>query len=181
MGDTATKIDPTPKHEVLIRHGLFRFWHPEAQVVGGELKEVLVERQAFHNERVKVGDMDYERGKALGAFWTEPQARAHYAEMGIPAPLLGQASAMPQPEEQVEDAEVEITELDEDELTDWLMSAGQFDGEPKPTVAQVAEAMQEGGPEFAATLHKAEVRASGDAPRKEVTAALEKVQATGTS
>jgi hypothetical protein len=166
-------------HEVLIRHGLFRFHNPETQVIAGEEKEVLVERMAFHNEKVTIPrEVDFERGSALGAFWTEEESRAHYDALGLPAPLLSQSTAIPQataPEG--EENEVELTELDEDELVDWLMSTGQFDGEPKPTVAQVSEAMQEGGADFATRLHAAEVRASGEAPRQGVTDALTKVQA----
>jgi hypothetical protein len=166
-----------PNHQVLIRHGLFRFWHPEQQVINGEDKEVLVERMAFHNEAVTIPrDTDYERGVKLGAFWTEEQARAHYDALGIPAPMLAQSQAMPQATPEGSEAEVDLTELDEDELVDWLMGTGQFDGESKPTVAQVTEAMQEGGTEFAERLHAAEVRASGDAPRQGVTAGLNAVK-----
>ncbi len=164
-------------HDVLIKHGLFRYYAPESQVIDGADKEVLVERMAFHNERVTLTrDSDYERGVRYGAFWTEDEARAHYGELGIPAPGLGQAPAAPAAASE-DEHEVELTDLDEDELVDWLMSTGQFDGNPKPTVQQVVEAGNEGGPEFAAKLHAAETRASGDAPRQGVVDGLSKVAA----
>lgn len=166
-------------HEVLIRHGLFRYYNPEKQVIAGEEKEILVERMAFHNEKVIIPrEVDFERGQELGAFWSEEESRAHYDALGLPAPLLAQSTAIPQASEGDEENEVDLTQLDEDELVDWLMSTGQFDGEPKPTVAQVSEVMQEGGADFATRLHAAEVRASGEAPRQGVTDALSKVQAT---
>jgi len=166
-------------HEVLIKHGLFRFYDPELQIIGGEEKEVLVERMAFHNEKVVIPrDADFERGKRLGAFWTHQEAQAHYTALGVPAPNLGaQAAALGPPPAEDDGEEVELTELDEDDLVDWLMGTGQFDGQAKPTVQQVVEAGQEGGPEFATKLEAAEKRASGDAPRQGVTDGLSKVTA----
>jgi hypothetical protein len=176
MTDTATATEP---QKVIIRHGLFRYYVPEVQIVEGQDKEVLVERMAFHNEEVELPRIaDFERGERLGAFWSREQALEHYDALGIPAPLLGQIPVKAQPDEAEaeEGEEVEITTLDEDDLVDWLMSTGQFDGQTKPTVTQVVEAGQEGGPAFARTLEAAEKRASADAPRQGVTDGLQKIQ-----
>jgi hypothetical protein len=164
--------------EVLIRHGAFHYYVTEKAVRDGEEVDILVEHTAFHNERVNLErDADYERGVEIGAFWNEEEALAHYEEIGVPAPLLGQSPvSLPQPPlesgEEIDADEVEITELDEDDLVDWIMSTGAFDGEKKPTVAEVVAAGDEGGPEFSALLLKAEDRASGGAPRAGVVEGL---------
>lgn len=163
---------------VIIKHGAFLYFKPEMQVIEGQEKELLVEHMATHNQRVTITRAsDYERGVRIGAFWTQNEAEEHYEQLGIPAPLLNQSNTLNPPEAAApdEEKEIELTSLDEDELVDWLMATGRFDGESKPTVAEVVAAGQEGGPEFAETLHKAEVRASGDAPRQGVVDGLSKV------
>jgi len=159
--------------EVCIRHGLFRYHHPETQIVGGEEKKVLVERMAFHNEIVDIPrEADIERGESMGAFWSVEQAREHYAMIGVPAPGLGAPAPV---EEVVVEQEVDLADLPDDELVDWIMSTGRFDGQPTPTVAQVVEA-SDGDPAMATRLEEAEKRASGDAPRAGVIQGLEKVK-----
>lgn len=166
---------------VTIRHGVFRYHNPEKQIVNGEEKEVLVERMAFHCQTVDIPrDVDLERGTALGAFWTPEEAQAHYDALGVPVPWFGtvpEATAAPAADESAEDeVEVELKDLPPAELVDWLMSTGQFDGNPKPNAGEVVEAA-EGDPELAAKLVEAEKTASGDQPRKTVIEGLEAVEA----
>lgn len=67
----------------------------------------------------------------------------------------------------VDYVEVELSDLDPDDLVEWLMSTGGFDGNPKPTAAQVIEAA-EGDAAMAQRLMQAERRAGGDAVRQDV-------------
>lgn len=167
--------------ERTIRHGLFRYYQLEEQVISGEEKAVLVERMAFHNQTVDIPRVeDLERGERLGAFWTPSEAIEHYARLGIPAPELGSvggATALAPaaaPADTAGAEEIELTDLDDEELVDWLMSTGRFDGEPKPTVPDVVGAA-EGDKAFAERLLKAEKTASGDAVRAGVEEGLQKV------
>lgn len=168
---------------VTIRHGLFRYYNPEKQIINGEEKEVLVERMAFHCETLDIPRaVDVERGTALGAFWTPDQAQAHYDALGVPVPWHGSVPELAQASEASpaaagsdEEVEVELKDLPQQELVDWLMSTGQFDGNGKPSADEVVEAAQ-GDPELARRLEEAEKTASGDAPRKTVIQPLEKIQ-----
>jgi hypothetical protein len=69
---------------------------------------------------------------------------------------------------------VELSELDEDDLVDWLMGTGRFDGKPKPGPSLVVAAA-EGSPQMAQRLLKAESRASGENPRKAVVDQLNQI------
>ena len=70
-----------------------------------------------------------------------------------------------------EEVEVELNQLDDGELVDWLMGCGMFDGNPKPAAALVIEAA-EGDAGMAERLLQAERTAGGDAVRLDVLDAL---------
>ncbi len=73
---------------------------------------------------------------------------------------------------------VELNELDEDDLVDWLMSTGAFDGHAKPG-ADLVVAAAEGNAAMASRLLKAEGRANEAAPRKAVVDQLEQIVGAG--
>jgi hypothetical protein len=70
--------------------------------------------------------------------------------------------------------EVELNHLDDDELVDWLMGAGMFDGEAKPSAALVVDAAEE-DPDMAARLLQAERTANPEAIRQDVLDALTEI------
>lgn len=65
-------------------------------------------------------------------------------------------------------------EPDEDDLTDWLMGCGRFDGQPKPD-AELVIAVAENNAEMARLLLAAEKRATGDNPRQAVASELSRI------
>jgi hypothetical protein len=73
--------------------------------------------------------------------------------------------------------EVELSELDEDDLVDWILGTGAFDEQPKPGPDLVVAAA-EGEAEMAARLLKAERRATESVPRQEVVDQLERIGST---
>jgi hypothetical protein len=73
-----------------------------------------------------------------------------------------------------EDQTVELSDLDDDELVDWLMGCGRFDGQPKPPAAQVVSAA-EGEADMAARLIQAERVANAEAPRPDVLEPLSEI------
>ncbi len=74
----------------------------------------------------------------------------------------------------VEDGEVELSALQPDELVDWLMGAGMFDGQSKPSAALVVEAAGN-DPGMAKRLLQAEGLANPEAPRPELLTALTEI------
>jgi hypothetical protein len=64
-------------------------------------------------------------------------------------------------------AAVELSELEDDELVDWLMSTGRFDGNAKPN-AELVVLAAEGDPAMAGRLLKAERTANESGPRQAV-------------
>jgi hypothetical protein len=74
----------------------------------------------------------------------------------------------------VEDGEVELGDLDDEDLVDWLMGAGMFDGHVKPSAALVVEAAGD-DPSMAKRLLQAEGRANPEAPRPELLGALTEI------
>jgi len=109
----------------------------------------------------------YAGGIAPDAPATEEQGRA-LVEGNI-------ASQKQKPVLPEETREVDVEDLADDELVDWIMGAGMFDGQPKPTEAAVVEAGAEGGPALAERLLVAEQTAGGDAPRQEAIDGLTKI------
>lgn len=165
--------------EKLIRIGAFRYHNPEEVVRDGEEVEVLVERTGFHCETVDIPrEEDIVRGESLNAFWTPEEAVAHYAAMDMQVPWQGSVPELTQAAAETaaepEEIEVELKDLPQQELVDWLMSTGQFDGNPKPTVEEVVDA-SEGDAQLAEKLIAAEKTASGDAPRKGVVDGLQAI------
>ncbi len=69
---------------------------------------------------------------------------------------------------------VALSELDEDDLTDWLMGCGMFDGKPKPGPDLIV-AVAEDNPDMVGRLLKAETRASGEHPRSAVVDRLNQI------
>lgn len=69
---------------------------------------------------------------------------------------------------------VALSELDEDDLVDWLMGCGMFDGKPKPGPDLIV-AVAEDNPHMVPRLLKAEARASGERPRSAVVDRLSKI------
>jgi hypothetical protein len=69
---------------------------------------------------------------------------------------------------------VELSALDEDDLVDWLMGTGMFDGDPRPQEAEVLAAAQ-GDPEMASRLVSAEGRANPEVTRPGLLDALTKI------
>jgi hypothetical protein len=72
------------------------------------------------------------------------------------------------------EVEVELSELEDDDLVDWLMGTGMFDSEPRPTADEVVAAA-EGDAAMAARLRAAEITAGGDAPRQAVLDGLNEI------
>lgn len=147
------------EREVTIKHGLFYYHEPVKRIVAGEEKEVLVERLAFHGQTVNLTrDADIERGEEHGAFYSKDELKALQA---------GSAPAAA-PEAQTGDGESRpVSELDDEELVDWLMGTGEFDGQKKPTANEVVAAIGD-DPELADRVLAAEETASGGNPRKAV-------------
>lgn len=81
-------------------------------------------------------------------------------------------------QEPVPAGEVELNDLDDGELVDWLMGAGMFDGEPRPS-AQLVVSAAEGDADMAARLIKAERAANAEAPRSEVLEPLNEITTNG--
>jgi hypothetical protein len=71
--------------------------------------------------------------------------------------------------------EYELADLEHEDIVDWLMGAGTFDGEPKPTVADVIAAVEDNNPDLARRVLKADAEAYGGEPRRGVAAALNKI------
>jgi hypothetical protein len=146
-----------------IKHGYFWYSSPETVIRDGEEKQVFVERTAFQNESVEITrDSDLERGEKFGAFYTDDELEARSAAPEAPA------------EESTEATEVDLSALDDDELVDWLMSTGEFDGRKKPNGSEVVEAVGD-NPELAKRVLAAENTASGGDPRNNVEEPLNKV------
>jgi hypothetical protein len=168
--------DSVPQ-EVLIRHGMFWYKNPEKVFYGGQENDALVERVAFHNERAKLTQQDdYDRGVRANAFWTEEEALEHYGALGVPAPALAGLPVSATPQSAAgEEEEVELKDLPDDELVDWLMSTGRFDNQPKPTVKEVVDAAED-DPDLAERLLGAEEAATGGSPRQGVIDGLAKIE-----
>lgn len=90
---------------------------------------------------------------------TDAEARTLEAQALAPLPQPVSDAAPPMV--------VDYAALDEDDLTDWLMGCGGFDGEPKPTARQVI-AVAAGDADLAARLLAAEHRANAEAPRADL-------------
>lgn len=168
MADEKKTLDDYPKIATrVVRHGLFWYYVPEEQVINGEEKVTLVQHTAFSGEAVDVYlNSDMERAEKHGALYSE-------AESGkLSREPLHPGAIMPETDEELE--EVEIAELDDQELVEWLQSTGAFDGEPKPNATQVIQAAGD-DKALAQRLMAAEASATGNESRKAVEAGLQKV------
>jgi hypothetical protein len=147
--------------ERTIKHGLFTYWTPVEQLqADGEVVSRFTEQMAFAGQTVDIPrEQDIARGEEHGAFYTEEELKRSAA-----APAASEETA----------EEVELKDLDDEELVDWLMSTGEFDGNKKPTVPEVVAAGAD-DPGFADRLLKAEHTASGGDPRDGVVKGLEAV------
>lgn len=173
---TAKKVKAQEEYEpreVVIKHGLF-WYHAREAVVRpnkdtGELEEVdaLVEKIANQNERLEIPlAKDYIRGVKLGAFWTDD-------ELGVHPQSPGGDSEVPTPPD--EDAiPTNLSALDSEDLVDYLMSTGMFDGKEKPSVPELLDTVGD-DPALAQKLLDAEGKASGGQSRTTLEEGLLKI------
>lgn len=155
----------------IVRHGLFWFYRPEEQVINGEQKVILVQHTAFAGDKVELYlNSDLERAEKHGAVHSqeESQARIERSEVRLPEPDNGEGNADDDGEE------VELKDLEDQELVDWLMSTGEFDGNKKPTASEVVSGVGNDA-ELAARVVVAENTATGGNPRSSVVDPLNKV------
>jgi hypothetical protein len=149
---------------VRIKHGLFTYYEEEVGIKpDGTYGPRVVERIAFHGKEVTVPfEGDYRKGVETGAFYAddEPVAGANEpAADAIVSETGGNRTA---------------SDLDDDQLVEWIQGTGEFDGSAKPNADQVVQAAG-GDAEQAQRLHDAEVRANGDSARKTVLGPLEAI------
>jgi hypothetical protein len=158
--------------EKVIKHGAFWFHTPEFAVVGGEDKEILVERMAFNGEHVSIQrKADLQRGEKYDAFYTEEELKRLPTER---ARLARERLALETAEGE-EGGQPDLSTLEDAELVDWLMSTGEFDGRRKPNADEVVAAVGN-DPELAGRVLEAEETAQGDAGmRKSVEEPLDKI------
>jgi hypothetical protein len=148
------------EREVVIKHGVFWYYASEMQVINGEEKDTLIQKMAFNGETVTLTrDSDIERGERYGAFYSDEEME----RLG-----LNRASA------DTEGGAISLADRDDQELVDWLMSTGEFDGNKKPTADEVIAAAGD-DPDLAERLIEAEDTASGGNPRKSVDDGLNKI------
>lgn len=157
----------------VIKHGLFTYYvEKEGILADGTRGDRLVEKIAYHGQEVDIPrEVDIQRGEENGAFFND-------AELKVMRRKRRRAESRAEVEAAKTVDETDFEELDDEELVEWLMSAGQFDGEKKPnadTVVKVAE----GDPELAERLIKAEETASGGSPRSTVIDGLTAIRAAG--
>lgn len=154
--------------EKTIKHGVFWYHAPEVGIVNGEEKVLLVERLAFHGDTIQIHRRaDLDRGDEHGAFLTDEEAKARAALAQIPPPVGSE-------DEGSEDEAPSLQDRPDDELVDYIMGTGEFDGK-KPNADQVVAAAGD-DPDLAARLLDAEETAQGDkGPRQGVEAGLTKI------
>jgi hypothetical protein len=152
----------TTEREVVIKHGVFWYYAPDTQVINGEEKELLIQKMAFNGERVTLTrQSDIARGEQYDAFYSDDEMR----RLGI----MSEESAVA-----ADTGEIPLRDRPDDEIVDWLMSTGEFDGNKKPTAEEVIAAA-ESDPDLAVRLLDAEETASGGNPRKTVDDALSRI------
>jgi hypothetical protein len=159
MADTETQGNNWRR----VRHGLFTYWESEPTISpdGQEINR-LVEKMAFAGAVIEVPrDYDLARGEQFGAFTDE-----RFNDDGTPIVPEGVS------EDGDESEDVELSDLDDSELVEWLTGTGMFDGERKPNANEVVAAGA-GNPELAKRLLAAENTASGDQPRETVVKGLQ--------
>lgn len=151
--------------EAFVKHGAFWYNVPEETIVAGEPKTILVERMAFHGEPVTLyRAADVHRAEKYGALYEEDETPPSLA-----AAAAASAAETPPPAR----TDVNLSELDDDELVDWLTGTGQFDGHKPPNAQEVVQSAQD-NPELAERLLGAERRAQETA-RTTVEGGLQKV------
>lgn len=168
MTDTDTKTDSKTEREVTIKHGLFQYHAPELTVTAaGEEKEVLVQKLAFNGETVTLTrQADIARGEQHGAFYNEDELK----KLGLGKFALGgTAQDAGEPPR-----EVNLDEMDDEDISDWLTGTGSFDGEKKPNASEVVAAVGD-NPGHARLVLDAEHRTGLD--RSSVIDPLERVAA----
>jgi hypothetical protein len=151
-----------------VRHGLFTYWEAEPTISpDGQEVDRLVEKMAFQGAVINVPrDYDLKRGEQFGAFTDE-----RFDDEGQPLSVSGAEDEGAEGTD-----EVDLDELDDSELVEWLTATGMFDGEKRPNVNEVVAA-GDGNPELAKRLLAAEATASGDQPREGVVKGLQAVAA----
>lgn len=146
MADTDTK--DKVEQEVTIRHGVFSYYAPELTVTSaGEEKEVLVQKLAFNGETVTLTrQSDINRGEEHGAFYSEDELEKLH---------LGKFALTGTAQDAGEHPEVNLDEMDDEDIRDWLTGTGTFDGEGKPNAATVVETVGD-DPDHAVAVIEAE-------------------------
>ena len=145
--------------EVKVRHGLLSYYQIEEGLTrDGTWGNLLTEQFGMHQQKVKITFYaDYVKAVQTDAIY---------------------GHTFPDPADEVtaddETEEVELFDLEDDELVDWIMSTGRFDGEKKPNAKEVIAAA-EGDSDNAERLLTAEKTATGDQPRGEVVTGLSKL------
>lgn len=193
--------------EVTVRHGMFWYFSREKQVLpdagkGNRLTEqtVLIQRVANQNDKITIElESDYQRGVEHHAFWTDEElkaARTGGAPAIVPEGAAGTVDGPPPALSQApgkdagnsddggvaeppDPTEVNVAELDNDELVEWLQGSGMFDGARKPNADEVIDKIGD-DPELAERMLAAEKRAQ-DKPRTSVEKHVNKVQEAATA
>jgi hypothetical protein len=161
----------------VVQHGLFWYFRPEEQVVNGEEKVLLVQHVAYAGDTVElVLNSDLERAERHGPLLSEEESNKRFEqqEVRLPDPDPDATVAPDSAAGDDEGEEVELKDLDDSELVDWLMSTGEFDGNKKPTAHEVVTAVG-GDKDLAERVLRAENTATGDNPRSSVREPLSKV------
>lgn len=151
--------------ERVVRHGVFWYHVPDYVIQGGEHKEVLVERMGFYGEKITLyRAADLERGEEHGAFFSDDELKT----LQLPSVTGSTAEETPSV-----DADY-LNSLDDGELVDWLMGAGEFDGDPKPNADTVVSAVGDDAA-LARRVIEADATAQGGSARKTVEEPLSRV------
>lgn len=166
----------------VVRHGLFWYYQPTESVINGEVKTLLTQHISYAGDVIDlVLRSDVERGEQYGGIWDQEESdrRIKKQQVRLPEPdpdatVAGTADSVG--EDDGDGEEVELKDLDDQELVDWLMSTGEFDGNKKPTASEVVEAVGKDDKELAERVMTAENTATGGNPRASVITPLTAVK-----
>lgn len=167
MAEVKTMDDYDVVATRVVRHGLFWYYVPEETVQNGEEKVILVQHTAFAGEPIDLWlKSDLERAEKHGALHDQEESDRRIA---------GTQVTIPEPGADDDDVdEVELSSLDSEELVNWLMSTGEFDGNKKPSAPEVVMAVG-GDAELAQRVIDAEGTASGGDQRQGVVKPLQAI------
>lgn len=170
--ENKTMEDYPVKEEREVRHGLFWFYVPKNTVHNGVEQVILTQSIAYHGDVVQLYlDSDVERADQFDCCYSEEVTAERQKRKAATAP-----PPSPEPEGDAEEIDVELADLPHEDLVDWLMSTGMFDGQKKPTVQEVLDGAGD-NPDLAKRILTAEQEASGGEPRQGVVTGLNDVVA----